>query len=105
MTAAVAASPFCKRSTNKTGKIRWSHKWEGPGARSGVLTTTGNLLFTGDSSSNFVVLNPASGDALWHANLGAAVSNGPISYELDGMQYIVVAAGDALFGFVLMSAK
>jgi alcohol dehydrogenase (cytochrome c) len=89
----------------KTGKIRWSHRWEGSGVRSGVLTTAGDLLFTGDPSNNFVALDPATGDPLWHANLGAAVSNGPISYELDGMQYVVVGAGDAVFGFVLLSAK
>lgn len=83
-----------------TGKIRWSHKWEGPGARSGVLTTASNLLFTGDSSSNFVALNATTGDPLWHANLGAGVSNGPITYQLDGAQYLVVGAGDALFGFI-----
>jgi alcohol dehydrogenase (cytochrome c) len=89
----------------KTGKIHWSHKWEGPGARSGVLTTAGNLLFAGDASDNLVALDPATGDALWHANLGAGVSNGPITYLLDGMQYIVVGAGDALFGFVMLAEK
>jgi alcohol dehydrogenase (cytochrome c) len=89
----------------KTGKIRWSHKWEGPSARSGVLTTAGNLLFTGDPSDNFVALDPGTGDALWHANLGADVSNGPITYELDGRQYVVAGAGDALFGFVLPAEK
>jgi alcohol dehydrogenase (cytochrome c) len=89
----------------KTGKIRWTHRWEGSGVRSGVLTTAGDLLFTGDPSNNFVALDPANGDPLWHANLGAAVSNGPITYELDGMQYVVVGAGDAVFGFVLLHAK
>jgi alcohol dehydrogenase (cytochrome c) len=72
---------------------------------SGILTTAGDLLFTGDPSNNFIALDAATGDPLWHANLGAAVSNGPISYELDGMQYVVVGAGDALFGFVLPSRK
>jgi alcohol dehydrogenase (cytochrome c) len=89
----------------KTGKIRWSHKWEGSGVRSGVLTTAGNLLFTGDTSDNFVALDPTNGSPLWHANLGADVSNGPITYELDGMQYVVVGAGDSLFGFVMLSGK
>ncbi len=89
----------------QTGKIRWSHKWEGPGARSGVLSTAGNLVFAGDSSTNFVALDATTGKALWHANLGAPVSNGPISYELDGTQYVVAGAGDALFGFVMLSSK
>ena len=89
----------------RTGKIHWSHKWEGSGARSGVLSTAGNLLFTGDASTNFVVLDARTGDPLWHANLGAPVSNGPISYDLDGTQYVVVGAGDSLFGFVMLSSK
>jgi alcohol dehydrogenase (cytochrome c) len=85
----------------KTGKIRWSHKWEGEGGRSGLLTTAGKLLFAGDDSGNFVALNPETGDPLWHANLGAQVTNGPMTYELDGTQYLVVAAGDTLFGFAM----
>ena len=43
----------------------------------------------------------ATGNPLWHANLGASVTNGPITYELDGTQYLVVAAGDSLFAFVM----
>ncbi len=49
----------------KTGKIRWSHKWDGTEVRSGVLTTAGNLLFTGDPSDNFVALNAGR----WHRAL------------------------------------
>lgn len=89
----------------KTGKIRWSHQWDGTEVRSGVLTTAGNLLFTGDPSENFVALNPEDGTALWHANLGSEVTNGPITYELDGTQYVVVGAGDALFGFVMLDGR
>jgi len=85
----------------KTGNIRWSHKWEGAGGRSGLLTTAGNLLFAGDTSNNFVALNPANGTPLWHANLGGPVSNAPMAYELDGSEYVVVAAGDLLYGFTV----
>jgi alcohol dehydrogenase (cytochrome c) len=83
----------------KTGAIRWSHKWEGPGGRSGLLSTAGKLLFAGDVSGNFVALNPETGDPIWHANLGGSVSNAPMTYELDGNQYVVVGAGDLLYGF------
>ncbi|HQR32113.1 MAG TPA: acido-empty-quinoprotein group A [Blastocatellia bacterium] len=89
----------------KTGKIRWSHKWEGGGSRSGVLTTAGNLVFTGDGTNNFVALDARTGDALWHANLGAGVANGPITYELNGNQYVVVGAGDTLYGFVMLAKE
>ena len=41
----------------KTGKIRWTHKWESGGSRSGLMSTAGNLVFTGDGSANFVALD------------------------------------------------
>ena len=47
----------------KTGKVRWTHKWEG-NARSGLLSTAGNVLFTTGPSSDLVALNSTTGDAL-----------------------------------------
>jgi alcohol dehydrogenase (cytochrome c) len=84
----------------QTGKIRWSHPWEGGGSRSGLLSTAGNLVFTG-ASAGIEALNAANGEALWHAGLGGAVSNGPITYELDGLQYLVVGAGPSIVAFVM----
>ena len=85
----------------KTGKVRWSHKWEG-GGLSGLLSTAGNLLFSGDGSSgNFVALNATTGEPIWHAGVRAPVSNGAITYELDGLQYVIVGAGDTLWAFVM----
>ncbi len=89
----------------KTGKIRWSHKWEGAGSRAGVLSTAGNLVFTDDGLNNFVALDARNGEPLWHVNLAAAVSNGPMTYELDGTQYLVVAAGDTLYAFAMLSKR
>lgn len=83
----------------RTGKIRWSHPWES-GGRSGILTTAGNVLFTG-GSAGFTALNATTGDFLWASRLPSAVSNGPITYQLDGLQYVVVAAGNSLAAFVL----
>ena len=83
----------------KTGQIRWSHKWYGNGGRSGLLSTGGGLLFAGDTSGNFVALNPETGAPLWHANLGQSVSNAPMTYELDHMQFVVAASGDTLYAF------
>jgi alcohol dehydrogenase (cytochrome c) len=84
----------------KTGKVKWSHKWEA-GARAGLLSTAGNLLFSGGASNDLVALNAATGEALWHAGLNASVSNGAITYELDGSQYVIVGAGDTLWAFVM----
>jgi len=85
----------------KTGKIRWSHKWESSGIRSGVLSTAGNLVFAGDPENNLVALNATTGQPLWHANLGSSMTNGPITYELDGNQYLVVGAGDRMYAFIM----
>jgi alcohol dehydrogenase (cytochrome c) len=85
----------------RTGKIKWSHKWETSGIDSGLLSTAGNLVFAGDPNNNLVALNATTGEPLWHANLGTPVSNGAITYELDGRQYVVVGAGDKLYAFVM----
>jgi alcohol dehydrogenase (cytochrome c) len=83
----------------KTGKVRWEHQWSMGSGVFGLLSTAGGLLFTGDPSGNFVALDPANGKPLWHAGLHAPVSNGPMTYELDGVQYVVAAAGDSLYAF------
>ena len=84
----------------KTGRVRWTHRWEG-GARAGLLSTAGNLVFSGGASNDLVALNATTGEALWHAGLNASVSNGPITYTLDGTQFVVVAAGDTVWSFVM----
>jgi alcohol dehydrogenase (cytochrome c) len=84
----------------RTGAIKWSHKWE-TNVRSGLLSTAGNLLFAGGPGNAIVALNATTGDALWHARLNAGVSNGPITYEMDGQQYLIVGAGDMLWAFVM----
>jgi acido-empty-quinoprotein group A len=86
----------------KTGDIRWQHKY--PGSRtssSGLLTTAGGVLFGGDAAANLVAYDPTNGRILWHAGVGASIGNGPMTYELDGRQYLVVGAGENLFAFKL----
>ena len=86
----------------KTGQARWTHEYPGQsGSVASILTTAGNLLFTGDPRRNLIAYDPASGKILWHVGLLSAVSNGPITYELDGRQYLVVGAGDMLYAFTL----
>ena len=81
-----------------TGKIRWTHPWKSGGS-TGVLSTAGNLVFTGGSGgSKRSTPQPAS--ALWHARIGT-VTNAPITYELDGEQHIVVASGNNVVAFVM----
>jgi len=87
----------------KTGKVVWTHELGDKSGNliSGLLSTEGDLLFGGDTSGNFLAMDPATGKTLWHTNLDEFVTNAPITYELDGRQYVLVAAKDAWFAFTL----
>lgn len=84
----------------QTGKIRWSHE-VGDGSGAGVLTTDSGLTFTGDSAGNILALDTSNGKTLWHAGTGAPMQTSPITYELDGRQYLVTGSGGVLFAWVL----
>jgi alcohol dehydrogenase (cytochrome c) len=90
----------------KTGKIRWEHAYPTAGGGGlggpGILSTAGNLLFTGDYAGNLIAYEPSNGKQLWHFQMGQSLANGPMTYELDGRQYLVVGAGDTLFAFALV---
>jgi alcohol dehydrogenase (cytochrome c) len=66
-----------------------------------MLTTAGHLLFTSDNSGNLLALDPASGETLWHVNIGADMASGPMTYELDGNQYLLTPAGGVLLAWKL----
>jgi len=83
-----------------TGKLKWEWKHSSP-AWAGVLSTAGGLVFTGDAEGNFIALEAASGKVLWHFQCGASVFASPMSFAIDGKQYVAVAAGSALFAFGL----
>lgn len=62
-------------------------------AGGGILSTQGNLLFQGDIDGNFTAYTADTGEPLWTRSVKSGVMAGPISYELDGEQYIAVAQG------------
>ena len=90
----------------KTGKVRWSHAYDSKGSTApgfpGILTTAGKLLFTGDPANNLIAFDPESGRILWHFRMTSSLSNGPMTYELDGKQYVVAGAGDTLYAYALL---
>ena len=83
-----------------TGEARWKFEMTDV-ISSGILTTASNLLFTGARSGYFQALDASTGDLLWRANLGGQLVNGPMTYEVDGEQYVAVIAGNALSTFAL----
>lgn len=68
---------------------------------SGILTTASDLLFTGNREEHFYALDARTGKVLWRTSLGGAIANGPITYAVEGKQYVAVAAGNCLFVFGL----
>ncbi|MEO6118715.1 MAG: PQQ-binding-like beta-propeller repeat protein, partial [Methylotenera sp.] len=82
-----------------TGKMQWQQKTEQP-LIGGLLVTESDLLFAGEGDGHFNAYNSHTGDLLWQAKVDAGVNAPPISYEIDGVQYVAVAAGgNSIFGY------
>src|SRR5439155_8928831 len=84
----------------RTGKVVWNHELGDGEGSAGVLTTGSGLIFTGDCALNVLALGTRDGSTLWHSGIGR-VGNSPITYELDGRQYVVVGGGSVLYAFAL----
>ncbi len=83
-----------------TGEKKWDFKMVG-NTESGVLSTASDLVFGGGMDGDFVALDAKTGEPLWHAYLGGANASGPISYAVNGKQYIVGTGGGIMFAFAL----
>jgi alcohol dehydrogenase (cytochrome c) len=83
-----------------TGDKKWDFKMVNF-TESGVLSTAGDLVFGGGMEGNFVALDARTGALLWHVNLGGPSASGPISYAVDGKQYIVGTGQGSMFVFAL----
>jgi alcohol dehydrogenase (cytochrome c) len=84
----------------KTGNVAWRRPFPGGGGGGGLLATAGNLVFTGDGGSNLIAYDATTGKPVWHSRIGD-ISNAPITYMLDGRQYLLAAAGDTLYAFAI----
>jgi len=73
-------------------KQAWSHEYVSPW-NGGTLSTAGGLVFEGTADARLVAFNAKTGEKLWDTPTGTGVVAAPISYQLDGKQYITVAAG------------
>jgi len=75
-----------------TGQIAWKVKTQQP-MIGGIMATAGGLVFTGQGNGTFAAYDSANGNELWSFQAGAGVNAPPVSYTIDGVQYIAVAAG------------
>jgi alcohol dehydrogenase (cytochrome c) len=84
----------------QTGEKKWDFRMVNY-TESGVLSTASDLVFSGGLEGNFFALDARDGSCLWKVALGGTVSSGPISYSVDGHQYVAIAAKGALYAFAL----
>ena len=96
----VAGKAYLRAIDYQTGRIVWNHPIGDGAGTAGVLTSDTGLTFSGDVSGNVIAFRTNDGVTLWHQSIGK-MNNGPITYELDGRQYLVVAGGSSLYAFAL----
>ena len=84
----------------KTGTRRWEYQVQ-PRSTAGVLSTAGDLVFSGSVDGYFYALNAVSGRELWHIAVGGLVHAAPMSFAVDGKQYVTIAAGNVVYTFGL----
>lgn len=77
-----------------TGRARWEVPMGAPN-NGGTLSTAGNLVFTGDQLGRIIAFDAETGTELWSYKTGSSVIAPPITYELDGRQYLAVVSGVA----------
>jgi len=84
------------------GKIVWRYPQVGRGnSWGGTLTTAGDLVFFGNDTGGFEAVGARTGRALWQFNTGQSMHASPMSYAVDGAQYVAIAAGSDVISFAL----
>lgn len=106
----VNLQPFYNNDEEAYGVIRaydpdtldpaWEHRMSDI-TWGGVLSTAGDLVFGGGREGYFLALDARNGELLWKASVGGQINSGPMTYSVDGRQYVTIAAGSALFAFAL----
>ena len=79
-------------------------KWKFPQfdvTEAGILTTASDLLFSGGREGYFYALDARTGDLLWKASLGGQIAMAPVTFQVDGRQYVSVISGHTLVTFGL----
>ena len=83
-----------------TGERKWEFRLHSP-PWAGVMSTAGGVVFGGTNEGNVFALDAVSGELKWEFQTGGAFRTNPISFAVDGKQYMATAAGTAVFVFGL----
>jgi alcohol dehydrogenase (cytochrome c) len=86
----------------KTGKRVWEYPMTGAGRMwTGTVSTAGGVILTGDDDGHMVALDAKTGKNLWHFSMGEMLTASPVTYSIDGKQYIAIPSATAVFAFGL----
>jgi len=85
----------------ETGKIQWRYELTQNSLSAGVLATAGGVLFVASQEGNFIALDARTGKPLWHFQAGNEIPSSPMSYAVDGRQYVAISSANVLFSFAL----
>ena len=83
-----------------TGELAWEFRFKTP-PWCGVLSTAGDLVFSGTMEGDFFALDADTGQVLWRIQTGGEIWSNPISYRSEGRQFVAIAAGASLMVFGL----
>jgi alcohol dehydrogenase (cytochrome c) len=84
----------------KTGTRKWEFKTE-RASLAGTLSTASGLVFGGDMDGNVFALDARTGERLWNYQTGSAIYSSPMTFLLDGKQYLLVGSGTTLTAYTL----
>ena len=85
-----------------TGEIRWSQPMPGPAKTwAGTASTAGGVVFAGDDDGNLVAYDAKTGKDLWHFQTGHTLYASPMTFEVEGKQYVTIAAETDIYTFGL----
>ena len=84
-----------------TGEKKWEYEISQGSLSSGVLATAGGVLFAASNEGNLIALDSKSGKFLWRFQAGGPIPSSPMSYSVDGKQYVAVSSAGVLYSFAL----
>jgi alcohol dehydrogenase (cytochrome c) len=93
---------FLRALDAKTGQLRWEFPMPGPARMwAGTLSTAGGIVFTADDDGDLVAVDARTGKDLWHFAMGSNLKASPMTFSVEGKQYVTIASGSNIFTFGL----